>query len=141
MANNLKGGNKMKLKKNIYIILIILLVISCTFSVFATGGTMDIGEFTDKEGISEVDSQIQSVSVKIITAVRIGAVTIALAVLLTIAMKYMVSSAGDRADIKKHAIAYVTGAVILFAVSGILGMIEEFAGLIETGEGEPTPPQ
>lgn len=135
----------MKLKKFVYIILTMLLVISVTITAFATGtttgGTMDINEFKDKEGIAEVDTQIQSVSVKIITAVRIGAVTIALAVLLVIAMKYMVSSAGDRADIKKHAVAYVTGAVILFAVSGILGMIEEIAGLIETGEGETPAPQ
>lgn len=135
----------MKLKKCVYIILTMLLVISVTITTFATGtttgGTMDINEFKDKEGIAEVDTQIQSVSVKIITAVRIGAVTIALAVLLVIAMKYMVSSAGDRADIKKHAVAYVTGAVILFAVSGILGMIEEIAGLIETGEGETPAPQ
>lgn len=122
----------MKLKKCMYIILIILLVINWTLSVFASNSTMDIGAFEDKEGIAGVDEQIQSVSVKIITAVRIGAVTIALAVLLVIAMKYMVSSAGDRADIKKHAVAYVTGAVILFAVSGILGMIQELAGLIGT---------
>ena len=38
-------------------------------------------------------------------------------------MRYMLSSAGDRADIKKHAIAYVVGAVILFGVTWILGIL------------------
>ena len=46
-------------------------------------------------------------------------------VLMTIAAKYMMASAGDRADIKKYAFNYIVGAVILFAASGILTMIRD----------------
>ena len=73
---------------------------------------------------------IKSSATLTITIVRIAGVSIAVVMLLVIAMKYMMSSAGDRADIKKHAVAYVVGAVMLFAATGILGLINEIAGTI-----------
>ena len=54
-----------------------------------------------------------------------------LALLLTVAMKYMSSAPGDKADIKKSAVAYVVGAIVLFAVTGILTIIEQFAVVIK----------
>ena len=39
----------------------------------------------------------------------------------------MYSAPGDRAEIKKHAVVYIVGAVVLFASSGILGIIKDFA--------------
>ncbi len=47
--------------------------------------------------------------------------------LLVVAMKYMTAAPGEKADIKKSAVAYVVGAITLFAVTGILGIIEEFS--------------
>ena len=46
-------------------------------------------------------------------------------------MKYMSSAPSDRADIKKHAIAYVIGAIILFGVTGILSIIIEVSETIK----------
>ena len=40
----------------------------------------------------------------------------------------MTSAPGDRADIKKHAIVYIAGAFILFALPGIIDI------LIDIGE-------
>lgn len=39
----------------------------------------------------------------------------------------MVASPGERADIKKHLVAYVVGAMVLFGGAGILEIIERFA--------------
>ena len=39
----------------------------------------------------------------------------------------MIASSSDRADIKKHAIIYVTGAILLFGASGIVQIIKEFS--------------
>ena len=61
-----------------------------------------------------------------VSVLRIAGVTIAVVMLLAVAMKYMLSSAGDRADIKKHAIAYVVGAVVLFGATNIIAAIIEF---------------
>lgn len=60
-----------------------------------------------------------------ITIMRTVGMTIAVTMLLIVSIKYMVSSAGDRADIKKHAIVYVVGAVVLFGAVGILGIIND----------------
>ena len=57
---------------------------------------------------------------------RIVGVGIAVVMLLTIAMKYMISSAGDRADLKKHAVAYVVGAVVLFGATNIIAALIDF---------------
>lgn len=66
----------------------------------------------------------------VITAARIIGVCFAVVMLLAIAMKYMTAAAGDKADIKKSAVAYVVGAIVLFAVTGILGIIQQFAVVI-----------
>ena len=60
---------------------------------------------------------------------------IAVVVLLVIAMRYMISSAGDRADIKKHAVAYVIGTFVLFAATQIILALVDIAGQLggETG--------
>ena len=39
--------------------------------------------------------------------------------LIVLAMKYMMSAPGERADIKKHAVVYVVGAVV--------GIIQKFS--------------
>ena len=49
---------------------------------------------------------------------------------MIIAMKYMSAAPGDKAEIKKSATIYVTGAVILFASAGILNIISEFSNNI-----------
>lgn len=55
--------------------------------------------------------------------------------LIVLAMKYMVAAPGDKADIKKHAIVYVVGAIVLFATTQILEIIAKFAGNISTEGG------
>ena len=47
--------------------------------------------------------------------------------LAAVAMKYMSSAPGDRAEIKKHAVIYVVGAIVLFGSAGILEIIQKFA--------------
>ena len=67
----------------------------------------------------------------VISSIRIIGVCFAVVMLLTVAMKYMSSAPGDKADIKKSAVAYVVGAIVLFAVTGILTIIEQFAVVIK----------
>ena len=54
-------------------------------------------------------------------------VAVAVAVLIWLAIKYMTAAPSDKADIKKSAVAYVIGAVLLFAASGVLALIQNFA--------------
>lgn len=63
----------------------------------------------------------------ILTVTQIIGVGVAVIMLIVLAIKYISASPGDKADIKKHAVVYVVGAVVLFAASGILQIIKQFA--------------
>lgn len=71
-----------------------------------------------------------NITATVISSVRIIGVCVAVVMLLTVAMKYMSAAPGDKADIKKSAVAYVVGAIVLFAVTGILTIIEQFAKIV-----------
>lgn len=125
------------LKKFIVILFVVLLcinVFSSTYIVKATGFDKAPLDGFDKEkgelGITDVTTTMDDITATVITVVRIAAVAIAIVMLLVIGMRYMVAAPGDRADIKKHAIAYVVGAFILFGVSGILKILLEFSNQI-----------
>ena len=64
----------------------------------------------------------------IITIVQIIGTGVAIIMLIVLAIKYISAAPGDKADIKKHAVVYVVGAVVLFAASGILQIVKNFAG-------------
>ena len=71
-------------------------------------------------GIKNAGSNIAGI------AATIG-VAVALVILITLAIKYITAAPSDKADIKKSAVAYVIGAVLLFAASGVLALIQGFA--------------
>lgn len=124
--------NKLKMKKIIIILIVFLLSISKIICINAFEGDLSKfeSETRDVDGVTVV---VDKVGGTVINIIRIVSVTIALVMLLVIAMRYMISSPGDRADIKKHAVAYVIGAFILFGVTGILTILTNFADQIKLG--------
>lgn len=127
----------MNIIKKISLVMIIVLAISFSFNIHisnAEGGYADmmgslIGT-VDEEAQSadtEANSKISSMIVTIITVVRVVGMCVAVVMLLTLAIKYMTAAAGEKADIKKSAVQYVVGAVVLFAAVAILGIIGKFA--------------
>lgn len=123
----------MKMIKKIVTILFLLVVCATMFSfaanqVFATGNNFDLGAFdTEPAEAAGMKNLVNDTAITAISVMRIVCVTIAIVILLAISMKYMMSAPGDRADIKKHAVHYVIGAFILFGVTGILGILDNFA--------------
>lgn len=124
------------MKKNMYekiIFLIIVVMISCSTlfqinALAAESSTMTVEGFEQK---NPIQGSTGSISKTIVGVLRIIGGTVAIVMLLVIAMKYMSSAPSDRADIKKHAIAYVIGAIILFGVTGILSIIIEVSETIK----------
>lgn len=126
--------NSRILTKLIYIVLLVFCLSAITLST-ADARFVEDNEFESPAAVGTISSAIDNTAVTIITVARIVGVAIATVMLITIAIKYMVSSAGDRADIKKHAVAYVVGSMVLFGAVGILGIIESVAENIKiTGE-------
>ena len=64
---------------------------------------------------------------QILGVIQIIGVAVAVIMLIVLAIKYISAAPNDKAEIKKHAVVYVVGAVVLFAASGIIGLIRNFA--------------
>lgn len=63
----------------------------------------------------------------ILGIVQVIGVAVAIIMLIVLAIKYISAAPGDKAEIKKHAVVYIVGAVVLFGASGLLGIIKGFA--------------
>lgn len=119
-----------ELSKVLRKLICMILVITFLWCVVTSSVSAKFGEESDFEqqtALGDVDTAVDNTAAIAITIARVVGATIAIVMLFVIAIKYMVSSAGDRADIKKHAVAYVVGAVILFGAVGILGAIQGIA--------------
>ena len=119
--------------KKIVLMFLIIAMISCTFfsinSFSAVGGTSsnyDTGAF-DKGDSGDAGKSIESASGALLYIIKVIAVGIGLIMLTVLAMKYMLSSAQERASIKQSAVVYVVGACVLFGAAGILNIIQNFA--------------
>lgn len=119
--------------KKISLILLIILAVSFMFNIYMTSQAafIDEGVITSTYNSNGKDdtakTKVSDVISVIITIIRIAGVCIAILMLLAIAMKYMTAAAGDKAEIKKSAVQYVVGAVVLFGAVGILGIINNFS--------------
>lgn len=116
---------KRKIMKILIIIAMIILVVLTISEVFATDEVFDVGNFKGKSPTEGV-SQIRKVLAGVLLIIRIAGAGIAIIILISLGAKYMLASAGEKADIKKHATTYVIGAVVMMAASGILGIIQNF---------------
>jgi len=121
---------KKKFTKVVFFILYIVLIsLFVTNIAHGTGNQFDISEFDNYN--NPIQNSSNNISANVITVVRIIAVTIAIVMLLAVAMKYMTSAPGDRADIKKHAISYLIGAFIIFGVTGIIEFLIELSNVVD----------
>lgn len=143
----MKKSLKMSITKIFILICIAFLMTSACSTVFGANNNIlmlassssgdsnfNPSEFNSGGVESEVTDVVQNTSETIVAVLRVVSVAIAIIVLLVIAMKYMMSSAGDRADIKKHAVAYVTGTFILFAAAQIIAILIEVSDKLFSGE-------
>lgn len=125
------------IKKSIIVLVIaVLLIALCSSNVFAESASYSdmISTINTKGDSSEASGKAQNIVGAILAIAKVIAVGVALIMLVVLAIKYMAASAGDKAEIKKHAVVYVTGALVLFGSAGILSIIEQFAS-INIGDG------
>lgn len=126
----------MKIKKETAIkilaamLTILMLTICMGSTVFASetsAGTSDLLNPNNVKGTTSTESnKIQTIGNKILGVVQVVAITIAVIMLVVLAIKYLTSSPNEKADVKKSAMTYVIGAVVLFGASGILQIIKTF---------------
>lgn len=94
-------------------------------------GNIDTDTITEgAEDSTGAASSINNIIGSVITIVQVIGVGVAIIMLIVLAIKYISAAPGDKADIKKHAVVYVVGAIVLFAASGLLGIIKNFASAV-----------
>lgn len=119
----------MKIVKNVCIILIIILLFSSIFYwVYADSSSIinmysgNVNDTTAGGGIGEARKIIG----RIISIVQVFGIFIAVVMCMSLGIKYMYASPGDRAQIKNHLTVYVIGACVMFGAAGILGIVKKF---------------
>jgi len=119
-------------KKLISIMMIALIICSLCATVFAVDQTQaaSVDQFKDKGDNSGASTSFQNIIGAVITIVQVIGTGVAIIMLIVLAIKYISAAPGDKAEIKKHAVVYVVGAIVLFAATGILGIVKNFASNI-----------
>ena len=107
--------------KNVIKILLIAIILFFSYNLIslATYSTIDVDYITQgAEENSGASDSVLSIIQSVLTIVQVIAVGVAIIMIIVLAIKYISSAPGDKADIKKSAIAYIVGAVILFSGAG-----------------------
>ena len=131
------------MKKNVVktlaiVLLIALLGLAVCTTVGATGNGIVSYDGYDANKIKQNASDstgtaanVERILQAILTITQVVGVGVAVIMLIVLAIKYISAAPGDKADIKKHAVVYIVGAVVLFAATGILQIIKNFALMVQ----------
>lgn len=120
--------------KLIFSLIILVLIISLATSSFCYDPSRLTGDTS-----SSTATSVKTQANKIIRIVQVIATATAVIILIWLGVKYMSAAPSERADIKKSATIYIVGAVLLFATTGILAIIQTFAGNLTTDNGKGGP--
>jgi hypothetical protein len=123
----IKGGDAIMKKRKIISVFITFAVILLSFSqiAFADGWTSKVNP-NGGAGTSEA-TKAMNIIIGIFQAVAVG---VAAVMLIALAIKYMSAAPGEKAEIKKHAIVYIVGAVMAFGSAGVVQLLRTFANEI-----------
>lgn len=102
--------------KKIISVLILCMICFAATTTFA----VDIGAVTnDSDWIGDAGAKekVQGIGAIILGALQVIGASIALVMIIYIAIKYMISSPNDRAELKKHLLPYLVGAIFIFGAS------------------------
>lgn len=119
--------------KVLTVVMIALMLVASLVTLSDAMSFNEIGTNTVTENASDntgAASSINNIIGSVITIVQVIGVGVAIIMLIVLAIKYISAAPGDKADIKKHAVVYVVGAIVLFAASGLLGIIKNFASAV-----------
>lgn len=123
------------MKSNVIKTMVVLLVAIMLVAMLATNvnAAMSYNSVTEKTVVSGASdnsgaaASVQNMIGGALTVVQVVGSGVAVIMLIVLAIKYISAAPSDKAEIKKHAVVYVVGAVVLFAASGIIGIVRNFA--------------
>ena len=97
--------------------------------LFATSMVFAADSYVIPTAVSSgADGAIGKIGSMVLSVAQIVRTAVAVIMLIVLAIKYISAAPNDKADIKKHAVVYIVGAIVLFAASALLGIVKNFAG-------------
>jgi len=122
------------MKKTLIKSLVILLLVGVVLaSLIPSTSALKYNSVTEKsvvkgaEDKSGASTALNNIVGGLLTMVQVVGSGVAVIMLIVLAIKYISAAPSDKAEIKKHAVVYVVGAVVLFAASGIITIVRNFA--------------
>ena len=112
----------------LFILSFLLSFLSTTFA--SSSDPFDFTSYDSTTGNSDADKIAQTTMGTAINIIRIVATGTAIIMLSYMGIKYITAAPNEKAEFKKSATGLIVGAVVLFATSGILGILADFASQI-----------
>ena len=117
--------SKKRIVKILSIALMVVMIAMCLQNVV-------LADMPDPSTIKGTNSgstytKFNSVLNTVLGIAQVIGVAVAIIMLIVLAIKYISSAPNDKAEIKKHAVMYIVGAIVLFGASGLLQIIKNFA--------------
>lgn len=119
-----------KIGKIVLVIVLLVIVFSCIGnSVYATlTNPIDNPDYyKPKENKTSDNTRFINIGNVILGTIRILGTAISVITLMTLGIRYMLASVQDKALYKETFIPYIIGAVMLFAIPNIIGVIYDLS--------------
>ena len=115
-----------KIGKVVLIIIVLLTIFSCIGSnVYATltNPVDNPNYYKPSDNKSSDNTKFINIGNAILGTIRVLGTAISVITLMTLGIRYMLASTGDKALYKETFIPYLIGAVMVFAIPNIIGVI------------------
>lgn len=116
-------------KKVLKVITILLMIAAIAFAAISpvmakAPDPKTFDNYADSTGAGKSAKRIVGTLIDVFQIVGVG---VAIIMLVMLAIKYLSAAPNEKAEIKKSVSIYVLGAVLLFAASGVLEIVQRFA--------------
>jgi len=115
-----------KMLKSIAILLMVAIMVIGFVSPAFAAREINVKEYDTYTGGDATKSAKRIVGA-LIDVFQVVGVGVAIIMLVMLAIKYLSAAPNEKAEIKKSVSIYVLGAVLLFAASGVLEIVQQFA--------------
>lgn len=127
-----------KITKIVSILFMIVMILGAVNTVLGAGTGVGTVPSIPK-GVSPAGaSDVTKISGMVIYVIQIIAFTAGVIMLVFLGIKFITASPEGKAEIKKSAVIYVVGAILLFAATGILSIVQALASNVTSGSAQPT---
>lgn len=109
--------------KKLSVIIVMLFVLFMMFNMYVVKAALNPDDYRPT-GVTDTDvNKVSSKVNPIIGTIKIVGIVISVVTLMVLGFKYMIGSVQEKAEYKKTMIPYLIGAVLIVAVTQLVGLI------------------